>query len=349
MISGELLARALLALAALFALATAVLFGHGAWLAAARRGSARRTDRGRAALRTLLDAPVPARADLETLRALRTRQLVRIVVELGPSLTGERRTRLVGVARELGLLAAAEALCRSVCWWRRLRGVRLLSAIGAGEGVVPPLLDDPHPAVRADAAEWAAAHPDPALVRLLLDRLADPSGLARFSVQDSLIRMGPAVSEPLRRFLEAGSGPALAPALQVAAGVADARFLPAAERLCADPLPAVRARAAELVGAAGGAIGVDVLTRLLDDADSGVRAAAVRSLGAMGHWPAGPAVARLLRDRAWEVRLASGLALRRLGGPGQLLLRRALADADPFAADMARQVLDLPGALGGAA
>jgi hypothetical protein len=68
----------------------------------------------------------------------------------------------------------------------------------------------------------------------------------------------------------------------------------------------------------------------------------------MGHWPAGPAVARLLRDRAWEVRRASGLALRRLGSPGQLLLRRALTDADPFAADMARQVLDLPGGAGGA-
>ncbi len=348
MISTGLLQGALLVLAVLFAGATAVLFGHGAWLAAARRGSARRLDRGRAALRTLLDAPVPARADLEALGALRTRLLVRLVVELGPSLSGERRTRLVGVARELGLLAAAEGLCASRFWWRRLRGVRLLSAMGAGDAVVPPLLDDPNPAVRADAAEWAAAHPEPAVVRLLLERLADASGLARFAVQDSLIRMGPAVSVPLLEFLENGRGPALAPALRVAAGVADARFLPAALWLCTHGHPGVRARAAELVGAAGGATGVDVLTGLLADNEAGVREAAVRSLGAMGHWPAGPAVARLLGDRAWEVRRAAGLALRGLGGPGQLLLRRALADADPFAADMARQVLDLPGGAGGA-
>jgi hypothetical protein len=347
-ITAGLLARALLVLAALFALAVAVLFGHGAWLHLARRGAAARLDRGRAALRTLLDAPLPARADLDALRALRTRLLVRLVVELGPSLSGERRTRLVGVARELGLLATAERSCRSRFWWRRLRGVRLLSAIGAGEDAVPPLLDDPHPLVRADAAEWAGAHPGPELAGLLLQRLADPSGLARFSVQDSLIRMGPAASEPLRRFLETGSGPGLAPALQVAAGVADARFLPAARWRCTHGHPAVRARAAELVGAAGGAVGVDALTRLLDDPEAAVRVAAVRSLGAMGHWPAGPAVARLLRDPAWEVRRAAGLALRGLGGPGQLLLRRALADADPFAADMARQVLDLPGGAGGA-
>jgi hypothetical protein len=37
-----------------------------------------------------------------------------------------------------------------------------------------------------------------------------------------------------------------------------------------------------------------------------------------------------------------GLALRSLGPPGLLFLHRSLQDADRFAADMARHMLDLP-------
>jgi hypothetical protein len=47
------------------------------------------------------------------------------------------------------------------------------------------------------------------------------------------------------------------------------------------------------------------------------------------------------------VRSQSALALRRLGAPGELMLRRALDDADRFAADIARQVLDAPERGGG--
>jgi HEAT repeat protein len=87
---------------------------------------------------------------------------------------------------------------------------------------------------------------------------------------------------------------------------------------------------------------VEVLMELLGDEDAGVRASAAEALGKLGHWPAAPSVARLLRDPAWRVRREAGLALRALGSPGQLLLRRSLADEDRFAAEMSRQILDLP-------
>jgi HEAT repeat protein len=73
-----------------------------------------------------------------------------------------------------------------------------------------------------------------------------------------------------------------------------------------------------------------------------VRAAAAASLGRLGHWPAATELARMLRDPAWIVRSQSALAMRRLGSPGHLLLRRALDDRDRFASDIARQVLDMP-------
>jgi HEAT repeat protein len=73
-----------------------------------------------------------------------------------------------------------------------------------------------------------------------------------------------------------------------------------------------------------------------------VRTAAARALGKLRYRPAAAALATLLRDRAWDVRREVGLALRSLGPPGLLFLHRSLQDADRFAADMARHMLDLP-------
>ena len=55
---------------------------------------------------------------------------------------------------------------------------------------------------------------------------------------------------------------------------------------------------------------------------------------------------RELKRWIHEGRHAAGLALRELGSPGALLLRRTRQDDNLFAADMARRVLDLPGAAG---
>ena len=67
----------------------------------------------------------------------------------------------------------------------------------------------------------------------------------------------------------------------------------------------------------------------------------------MHYWQAGTLLAERLRDERWRVRREAGLALRALGAPGTLFLRRALKGDDRFAADMAQQVLDLPEAATG--
>jgi HEAT repeat protein len=104
----------------------------------------------------------------------------------------------------------------------------------------------------------------------------------------------------------------------------------------------VRALAIDVVGRTGGADAVERLTALLADPAPAPRAAAARALGHLGHWPAAGRLRELLRDPAWDVRRAAGVALHALGAPGALLLRRALLDEDRFAADMARQILQVP-------
>jgi HEAT repeat protein len=104
-----------------------------------------------------------------------------------------------------------------------------------------------------------------------------------------------------------------------------------------------RARAAALTGAIGGRAAVETLVRLLHDPAAEVRASAAHALGKLEHWPAAASLAALLRDPAWDVRRAAALALRAMGAPGLLLLRRSTSDEDRFARDIARQALELPG------
>lgn len=338
----ELLRIALGVIGGAAAAALAAIFGHGLWMRRYERRAAPRLERGRIALAAIGVRPRVDRADVALLQALPPRLQVRLFAELAPSLGGGQRRHLSALAAEVGLTARAERLCASPRWWRRLRGVRLLTALGGGESVVPALFADPHPAVRAEAAEWAGQHPAPQVVAQLVALLARPGAVGSWVVRDSLLRIGPAVVDPLARYLETHSGRLALPALEVAAGLADARFATAARRLCGDGYAPARARAAVLAGAIGGAELVEALEGLLGDPDAAVRAAAAAAMGRLGHWPAAARLAGMLRDPAWGVRSQSALAMRRLGSPGVLLLRRALTDHDRFAADIARQVLDMP-------
>ena len=191
---------------------------------------------------------------------------------------------------------------------------------------MPRLMRDPHPAVRAQAGEWAGDHPTAELIPSLLGLLTDPAKRCRFTAENSLLRMGGLAVRALVDYLSSHAGVDVEAAMAVAAGLAEPRFAGPALRLCRDPIPETRALAAGLLGQLGGSEAVAVLTELMGDSDSAVRAAA----------------ARALRDRAWDVRREAGRALRALGSPGILLLRRYLSDEDAFASDMARQVLDIP-------
>jgi hypothetical protein len=329
--------------ASLLALALALLIGHGAHHA----WRARRLGPRLASARRSLTEALAADAPELTTGALRARlpveQMVVVLGELAPNLTGGHRRLLTRAAGDAGLLTRAGGLCRSRSWRRRLRGARLFTLLGGGTASVPRLLDDPRAEVRAQAAEWAGGHPaEHETVARLVALLDDDDVLCRFAVDDSLLRLGSPAIAPLVEHLRRARGDAARRAMRIATSLADARLYEPALEHCRDPEPGARAAAAALIGALGGARGTGVLQALLADPAAPVRAAAAAALGRLRHWPAAPSLAVLLADEAWDVRRAAALALRELGGAGTLVLQRSLSHPDAFARDMARHVLDLP-------
>jgi len=334
---GLVIAEALLAV-----LVVAVLLGRGAWLTARRRIQGPRLARAAQTVAAAAGGREPDRAAVAELARLPRAAQIHAFGQLGDNLVGTQKRELCRIAAQAGLIEKAESWCTAMRWGQRLRGARLLTLLGGGDDVVPLLLDDPRPEVRAQAAQWAGEHPKAASIDRLLTMLGDPETLCRFTVKDALMRVGRPAIEPLLRHLSEADGNPAAEALELAAGIADPRFLRSGLALCRAPHVQTRSRAATLTGAIGGSQAIVVLTELLRDDAPEVRASSAKALGMLRHWPAAGALATCLRDPAWNVRLAAAVALRGLGAAGVLVLRKAMNDSDPFARDMACQVLELP-------
>lgn len=332
---------------ALLVLAVVVFFTHGIWLFVTQKKFLRDMAAARNSLTQLLSRGTINIEEIDALRRIPRDPQVAAFLEASRNLTGAGKERLRFVAREVALLDGARKLCESRLWTRRLRGARLLARMDVPDPLIEKLLVDTNPAVRAQAAEWAATQPSPGIISTMLTMLADPATQARFAVQDALLRMGAVIADPLASFLETHSGLPAESGLRVAESLAEPRFLSAALRHSASEKVGVRTAAANLLGAIGGAESAARLIELLKDPDSLVRAAAAHGLGRMQYWQAASQLAEALQDRTWRVRRDAGLALRALGAPGALFLRRALKGNDPFAADMSQQVLDLPAAATG--
>ncbi|HWL40366.1 MAG TPA: HEAT repeat domain-containing protein [Gemmatimonadaceae bacterium] len=321
-------------------------FAHGVWLFFHQRRRERLIGEARKQLARLLTRSTVSPENVHALGRLPHGVQIAVFLEISQNITGTGKEKLRFIAGEIRLLDRAMGYCRSRSWSRRLRGTRLLARMDVSDPLVEQLLADPHPAVRAQAAEWAAAHPTVPVVAEMLDMLADPATLARFAVQDALLRMGPIVVDPLVRFLETHSGKPAESGLRLAEALAGPTFLPAGISFASSEDPALRTSAANLLGAIGNMSAASRLIEMLSDSHSDVRASAASGLGRMRHWQAASDLAKGLCDSAWAVRRDSALALRALGAPGVLLLRRALKGSDAFAADMARQTLDLPATAG---
>lgn len=347
MVSQHLLDIIMLIEIFLLAVAVSLYFVHGLWLKITARRTQKLSQTARESLARLVLRGMVNLEDMELLKLLPHDVQTMALLEISRNLTGAGKERLRFVAQQVGAIDRARALCTHRWWTRRLRGARILSNLDVQDPLAEALLSDTHPAVRAQAAEWAAAQGSPEVVAAMLELLADPATQARFAVQSALLRMGSVIAAPLARFLETRSGRAAEAGLRVAESIAEPRFLESAIRLSRADDVGVREAAAKLLGAIAGAEPAARLIDLLNDDDARVRAGAASSLGRMRYWQAGSLLAERLGDQRWRVRREAGLALRAFGAAGTLFLRKALKGEDRFAADMAEQVLDLPEAATG--
>lgn len=311
-------------------------------LARSRRYSAA-AGQARETLRHVVLGQEPTKAGVLALRGLPLKLSLEILYELAGAVGGASSERLREVAAATGIARRAQTWSGSTRWWRRLRALRLLGRLGdESESLLVQFLDDRHPAVRAAAAEAMGRVSDARGLALLLEMLDDSDPLCRFTARAALMRGGRQAAPAVRAYLEADDVPRSEAALVVARSCADPSFLDLALRWSAVPDPRCRGAAAALLARVGGDSATARLTALLEDPEGGVRAAGAEGLGDLGHWPAAPALLRRLEDPLWDVRSAAAAALRQLGPPGRVYLRKALGSSDPFAADIARQVLALP-------
>lgn len=331
--------------AIIVAVLMAMVLGHAAWLSVRSRRYERHLARSRTILYRYLTQPPKdvLRVEREFLIRLGWTTQSAILLDLMATVDHAQKERLAALSDSIGLTERARRYARSRSWKRRLRGVRVLSGIGRHAEMVPALLHDPEVEIRAQVAEWALQSPTPEVIDALLHMIDDPAGLCRFTVQDTLIRMRGAAIAPVCRFLMGEQSTlALASALRVARGIASPASLEAALKLSHHGDPSVRSEAAAVLGAVGDASALGRLRELLRDDSTVVRAAATQALRSLEDWEAGSEIARLLGDPSWPVRRQAALALRKFGAPGRLLLESAMRGGDPFASEMARQVLDLP-------
>lgn len=277
---------------------------------------------------------------LAQLQAFPVRRRASALLRVLEPLSGEAALKLAALARPAGVERIALGWCRSRRWHRRLRGVRVLVAIGAGEDVASRMLADPSPVVRAEATGLAAAFPSPERIATLLAMLEDDQARCRVAAKDALLRAGSPATGALASHL-AGGEQITADALEVAAGIATPDLVPSALAHSTDLDAEHRLWATRLLAASGAPEARDRLRELLlGDESATVRSAAAKGLAMLGDPSDASRLAGALTDPAWEVRRTSAVGLRQFGPAGRLYLRRALNSADRFAADIARQVLD---------
>ena len=319
-----------------------LLLGRTVWLRWEAFRWERRIHEMRTALIRALETSSASDDDLAVIHTLPRRIQITLFIGLAIHLSGTRLNALTNIARRFHIAQHGANLCRSRRWSQRVRGIRLLTALGEGDDLIPSLFDDPSPIVRSEVVHWAADHCSPVIIEDVIQTLNDADGFCRFAAHNALHRMGAAAVEPLERYLPSQNGAALERALAVAASLGHEAFAGLAEKLAVHSSPTIRRLALNTLARSGDLQSAPLVIDRLNDSAPPVRQAALRTLGHLHCWQAAPAMGRLLGDPVWAVRQEAGAALRSLGAPGILVLRRGLAHSDRFVADMARHVLSLP-------
>jgi hypothetical protein len=224
-------------------------------------------------------------------------------------------------------------------WWERAAAARALGAVqdlSAFEAILR-LVNDDHEEVRAAAVESLGVLQDTRALPVLTSLLAEPSRHQRARVIEALRRFGDAAVPALldRAAMAPQDRVGLA---ELLAHVRSARAVETLVSWMSAEATEVRAAAMHALGA----VGLDDRTfyyavRSLGDEAPAVRGEAAWALGRTRREDAAPYLDPLLDDE-WAVAARAASALRHMGAPGTVALRRRSGDHSQ-AGDLARQML----------
>lgn len=225
-------------------------------------------------------------------------------------------------------------------WTRRVRAARLSLILPDADDVTKRLLADPRSPVRAAVIESFGVDRIARFAPELIELLEDRSKSVRFTAQQALLRGDGRLVAPVAKALPDLRGDSVERGLEVASNLRDPRLLSVIRQHVDSPNPRERRLVAKATPFGVPDRQLYFLVTLLGDDDPGVRIAAIESIARLrADWLAGR-LGLAMTDQSWEVRRAAGAALARLDSVGLLVLRRTLDGEDPYAHDMARQVLD---------
>jgi HEAT repeats len=262
-----------------------------------------------------------------------------------PPLAYRERLRLARVLTTDEHAASERRALRDESPWRRSLAARRLALLPSGvtrRALRRALVRGPE-LVTLAAATALARHRDRGALRWVL---AHPDALARRtprSLAGWLRAYGRRALPVLAEALERGvTNPTLEQALIETLGRGGHRpALAAIEARLQSPALDVRVAAARAVGELRAIESASALLGALKDEAWQVRAQAARALGLIQAPIALHALEARLTDRSWWVRRHAAYALGEMGPDGTAALRRvAVSSSDPYARDMAREVLD---------
>ena len=252
--------------------------------------------------------------------------------------------RIVNIIGATSARRRIERLSRSRFWFRRVQAARLAHVLPDSESeVVERLLADSSISVQAATIESFSSTHIARHARVLLERLSHPNQSVRFTAQQALLRGDGRITDPLREWLRDADDEAAHFGLEVAANLDDPRLVQEISRFSESSDPVIRRLVARATPLGSLPSELSFFQALFEDDDPQVRATAIDSSTRIDADWLLPKVAHALTDRSWKVRRAAGEALSKSGALGDLYLRAALDSPDPFAADMARNFLEMTG------
>jgi HEAT repeat protein len=283
------------------------------------------------------DALPPMMAEL---RSISNRVLFGLAVHIPLHFDDLLSKRLLDIIGATTARQRVLRLSRSRLWHRRVRAARLSQILPESQDVTERLLGDSRSPVRAAVIESFGVDKIAQYADELLEALSDGSKSVRFTAQQALLRGDGRLVAPVARALPTMEGEEAVRGLEVASNLRDPRLLPIIRAHADSPNPKVRRLVAHATPYGVQNHELYFLVPLLDDEEASVRVAVIETIARLqADWFA----ARLgaaMSDPSWEVRRAAGTSLAQLGPVGMLVLRKTVQGDDPYAHDMARQVLD---------